>query len=79
MSRPRFELGISQIQVGSKRSVVRVRAAARVFSLLQNVRTDSGAQPASYFVETWGSFLEVKRPKRHVDHSPPPSAEVKNE
>ena len=27
----------------------------------------------------WGSFLKVKQPGHEINHSPPPSAEVKNE
>ena len=38
--------------------------------------TCPGAHPASYTVGT-GSFSEVKRPGRGVNHPPPPSAEVK--
>jgi hypothetical protein len=34
---------------------------------------------ASYPTGTRGSFLGVKRPGREADHSPPSSAEVKNE
>jgi hypothetical protein len=41
------------------------------FSLLRNVQTGSGAQPASYSVG-----IGVKRPGRDVDHSPP-NAEVR--
>ena len=39
------------------------------------VQTGPGAQPASYTMGT-GSFTEVKRPGRGVDHPPPSSAEV---
>jgi len=38
------------------------------------VQTGSGAHPASYTMGT-GSFPEVKRPERGVDHPPPSSAE----
>jgi len=40
------------------------------------VQTGPGAHPASYKMGT-GSFLEVKRPGRDVDHPTPSSAEVK--
>jgi hypothetical protein len=40
------------------------------------VQTGPGAHPAVYTMGT-KSFLRVKRPGRGVDHSPPPSAEVK--
>jgi hypothetical protein len=44
------------------------------------VQTGSGAHPASYPMGTGGSFLGGKaRPGRDADHSPPSSAEVKNE
>jgi hypothetical protein len=44
------------------------------FSLLHVV---FGVHPTSYPMNTGGSFLEVKRPGREGDHSPPTSAEVK--
>jgi hypothetical protein len=40
------------------------------------VQTGPVANPASYIMGT-ESFPGVKRPGRGVDHSPPPSAEVK--
>jgi hypothetical protein len=40
------------------------------------VQTGPGAHPASYALGT-GSFQEVKRPGRGVDHPPSSSAEVK--
>jgi hypothetical protein len=44
------------------------------------VQTGSGAHPASYTMGTRGSFPGGKAwPKRDADHSPPSSAEVKNE
>jgi hypothetical protein len=44
------------------------------------VQTSSGAHPASYSMGTGGSFPGSKaRPGRDADHSPPSSAEVKNE
>jgi hypothetical protein len=44
------------------------------------VQTGSGAHPASYPMGTGGSFPRGKvRPGRDADHSPPSSAEVKNE
>jgi hypothetical protein len=42
------------------------------------IRTGSGAHPASYPMDTRGSFPELKWPGREGDHSPPSSAEVKN-
>jgi hypothetical protein len=49
------------------------------FSLHHRVQNGSGAHPASYTMGTRRSFLGVKRPRREADHSPPSSAEVKNE
>jgi hypothetical protein len=44
------------------------------------VQTGSGAHPASYPMGTGGSFPGGKaRSGRDADHSPPSSAEVKNE
>ena len=42
------------------------------------VQTGPGAHPPSYTKGT-GSFPGVKRPEPDVDHSPPSSAEVKEE
>jgi hypothetical protein len=50
------------------------------FSSSLCVQTGSGAHPASCPMGTGGPFLEGKaRPGRDADHSPPSSAEVKNE
>jgi hypothetical protein len=50
------------------------------FSSSPCVQTGSGAHPASYPMGTGGSFPGGKaRPGRDTDHSPPSSAEVKNE
>jgi hypothetical protein len=44
------------------------------------IQTGSGAHPTSYPMGTGGSFLGGKaRSGRDADHSPPSSAEVKNE
>jgi hypothetical protein len=48
------------------------------FSLLHNVQTSSGTDPASYTMSTRGCFQGVERPIREADHSPPPIVEVKN-
>jgi hypothetical protein len=55
------------------------RRGAWNFSLHHCVQNGSGAHPASYPMDTGGSFPGVKRPGREADHSPPSSAEVKNE
>jgi hypothetical protein len=50
------------------------------FSSSPCVQTGSGVHPASYPMGTGGSFPGGKaRPGRDADHSPPSSAEVKNE
>jgi hypothetical protein len=59
-------------------SRVRFPAGTRNFSLHHRcVQNGSGAHPASYPMDTSGSFLGVKRPGREADQSPPSSAEVK--
>jgi hypothetical protein len=57
----------------------RIPEGARGFCVPQNIRTVSGAHPASYSVGTGFFFLGVNRPWREVDHSPPSTAELKNE
>jgi len=49
-----------------------------MFSLLQHLRTGSGAHPPSY---SMGTFFHqrVKRPGLEFDHSGPPSAQIQNE
>jgi hypothetical protein len=50
------------------------------FSSSPCVQTGSGAHPAYYPMGTGGSFPGGKaQPGRDTDHSPPSSAEVKNE
>jgi hypothetical protein len=62
--------------------VIEVRSPTRAedFSFGPCVQTGSGAHPASYPMGTGGPFPGGKaRPGRDADHSPPSSAEVKNE
>jgi hypothetical protein len=55
-------------------------AEANDFSSSLCVQTSSEAHPAPYPMSTGGTFHEGKaRPGRDTDHSPPSSAEVKNE
>jgi hypothetical protein len=55
-------------------------AGAKDFSSRPCIQTGSGAQPASYPIGTGGSFPGGKVwLRRDADHSPPSSAEVKNE
>jgi hypothetical protein len=54
---------------------VRSPTGAEDFSSSPRVQTGSGAHPASYLMGTGGKA----RPGRDADHSPPSSAEVKNE
>jgi hypothetical protein len=59
---------------------VRSPTEAEDFSSNLCVQTGSGAHPASWTVGTGGSFPGGKaRPGRDADHSPPSSAEVKQE
>jgi hypothetical protein len=50
--------------------------ALQDFSLLRNVHTNSGAQPASYPMGSRGFFPGVKQQGREADHSLPSSAEI---
>jgi hypothetical protein len=53
---------------------------AVAFSSNHRVQTGSAAHPASCTMGTGGPFAGAKaRPGRDADHSPPSSAEVKNE
>jgi hypothetical protein len=45
----------------------------------QEIFLFSGAHQAPYSMGTGGSFPGVKRPERETNHSPPSSAEVKNQ
>jgi hypothetical protein len=56
---------------------LRFSAGAKNFSLLHCVQTGSGAHPASYLMGTRILPLDIKRPGRAADHSPPSSTEVK--
>jgi hypothetical protein len=58
-------------------STVIFPAGAGNFSLHHRVQHGSGAHPSSYPMGTGALSLEVKRPGREADHSPPSSAEVK--
>jgi hypothetical protein len=58
----------------SRGSRVRFSARAGNFSLHHRVLNYSGAHIASYPVDTWGSFLEVKRLGREAHHSRPSRA-----
>jgi hypothetical protein len=59
--------------------VVRVLAEAGNFSLCEHVQASDWAHPASYPMGTRGFSLGVKQPGHETDHSPPFSADVKNE
>jgi hypothetical protein len=64
------------LQTGRQRGRSRV-PVTQDFPPLHIVQTGSGAHAASYPMGI-GSFSGVKRQGREADHSPPPSAEVKN-
>jgi hypothetical protein len=61
------------------RSGVRIPAEVRDFSFLQNLPYLLWGLVSLVFNGYQGSFPGVKRPGREVNHSPPSSAEVKNE
>jgi hypothetical protein len=61
------------------RSWVRIPAWSRDFSLPQNLQPGTGPHTASHSTCTVVLFPEVKQPTRGTGHSPPYSAEVKNE
>jgi len=63
---------------GDKGVLVQFLAAAREFSLLENLQTAFGADPVTYFMCTSGSFPEGKVPWSQTDHCPESSAEVTN-
>jgi len=48
------------------------------FFLHHRVQTGSGAHASSYPMGIRGSFRALKRLGREANHSPPPSADVKN-
>jgi hypothetical protein len=57
-----------------------VSGRERDFFVLQSAQTSSGAHLASYSVGNETPYpLGLKQQGREVDHSPPYSAEVKNE
>jgi hypothetical protein len=59
---------------------VRSRTGEEDFSSSPCVQTGSGAHPVSYPLSSGGSFPGSKAwPGRDADHSPPSSAEAKNE
>jgi hypothetical protein len=55
---------------------VRFPEVAENFSLHHRVQNGSGADPASYPMDTRGSFSGAKRPGHESDHSPPSSDKV---
>jgi hypothetical protein len=57
---------------------VRVPAESGNFSLHHRVHTDSGAHEPPIQGVPGALPLEIKRPAREADHSPPSSAEVEN-
>jgi hypothetical protein len=81
MSRSRGSSGSIVSDYGLDDRAIEVRSPTGAdFSSSPCVQTGSGAHPASYPVGTGGSFPGGKaRPGRDADHSPPSSAEVKNE
>lgn len=61
-------------------SRIQIPVEVRILSLLQNRRDGLWGGPSSLlFNGHIASFRGVRRPKREVNHSPPPTAEVMNE
>jgi hypothetical protein len=50
-----------------------------IFSFLQSVQTGCGAHPRVFFNANCALSLRIKRPGSEVGHSPPASAEGKND
>jgi hypothetical protein len=68
------------IELSTDRSGFDPRQRQRIFSSILCIQTSSEADPASYPMDTGGPFPGGKaRPGRDDDHSPPSSADVKNE
>jgi hypothetical protein len=71
---------VSDYRLDDQAIEVRSPTVAEDFSSSPCVQNRSGAHPASYPMGTGGSFPRGKAwPGRDADHSPPSSAEVKNE
>jgi hypothetical protein len=71
---------VSDYRLDDRATGVRSSAGAKDFSSNLCVQTGSGAHPASCTMGTGGRFPGGKaRPGSDADHSPPSSAEVKNE
>jgi hypothetical protein len=71
---------VTDYELDDRAIEVRSPTGAEDFSSSPCIQTGSGAHPASYPMGTGGSFPRGKsRPGRDADHSPPSSAEVKNE
>jgi hypothetical protein len=71
---------VSDYGLDDRAMEVRSPTGAEDFSSSPCAQTGCGAHPFSYPMGTGGSFPGGKaRPGRDADHSPPSSAEVKNE
>jgi hypothetical protein len=70
----------SDYRMDDRATAVLFPTEVKDFSSTFCAQTSSEAHPASYPVGTRGPFPGDKaRPERDADHSPPSSAEVKNE
>jgi hypothetical protein len=58
---------------------VQFLAEARDFFIFHSFKIVSGAHPVSNPMGTWALSPGVKWPRNETDHSPPSSAEVKND
>ena len=66
-------------QVGKARNHDLTPSRLKYLSVLRCVQTGTGTHPASYFMDTRGSFLAAKHSWHEADHLGPPSAMAKNE
>jgi hypothetical protein len=76
----KVELSRSTMTRGDQEIAVRFLTGwAKDIPILNNIQTGPGAHKASYSVVIDGFPPLVQRPKNEADHSPPFSAEVKDE
>jgi hypothetical protein len=74
-------VGIGRYSDGLRAGLLGFNSSQRQdISLLHSVQTGSGTHPSSYAMGTGGFFPRgVKQSGRETDHSPPSSAEDKND
>jgi hypothetical protein len=70
---------VYRLGYGLDRDAVPSKGSGGILSLRHRIQTDSGTHPASCPMGSWGSYPRDKASRHEADHSPPFSAEVKNE